>query len=545
MKKVKENKGITLVALIITVIILLILAGISLNLVIGENGIIEKSKMAGKTSTREGIRESLEMEVARSYDDDVTLDAQKLKNNIMEEFPNAKIIGDKFPIIVIIQGYAYEIDENGKVEYLGKEEELIDKTEIKVDPTENMTPELVQKVNVTVKTALRIKNDDVTLVYAWSNNENTKPEENKYKKAQLIGDAKNKTAKVASNDTEEGNYYLWLKIIIGEKEIEKKYGPYAIKDHTTLVSCTSEPSSSSAFLGGSITRNTIESVTIETSVEGHKASDDNCWDVSSNKSEKYLAWYEDKDNDGYYEVTIAGEGGVAANSDSSCLFTYIGYNGDDTTVFYGIENLDTGLVINMDSMFYGSDNVTNLDLSNFDTSNVTNMNYMLNCESLTNLNIRNFDTSNVTDMSYMFYECNNLISLDLSNFDTSNVTDMHEMFENCSSLTDLDLSNFNPNNVTDMSYMFNNCSGLTSLNLSNFDKDGGTLNREGMFNNCSRLINLDLSNSEIYKTKDIPHLMNVFNAVPSNIKIKTNSNTAKWLKEKFTKITDANIELVS
>ena len=43
-KKIKEAKGITLVALVITIIILLILAGVALSLVIGENGLIAKSK---------------------------------------------------------------------------------------------------------------------------------------------------------------------------------------------------------------------------------------------------------------------------------------------------------------------------------------------------------------------------------------------------------------------------------------------------------------------------------------------------------------------
>ena len=43
-KKIKEAKGITLVALVITIMILLILAGVALSLVIGENGLIAKSK---------------------------------------------------------------------------------------------------------------------------------------------------------------------------------------------------------------------------------------------------------------------------------------------------------------------------------------------------------------------------------------------------------------------------------------------------------------------------------------------------------------------
>ncbi len=47
-KLLKKNKGITLVALVVTIVILLILAGISINMVLGENGIITKAKKAKK-----------------------------------------------------------------------------------------------------------------------------------------------------------------------------------------------------------------------------------------------------------------------------------------------------------------------------------------------------------------------------------------------------------------------------------------------------------------------------------------------------------------
>ena len=46
MNKLKSKKGITLVALVVTIAILLILAGISLNLVLGNNGIIERAQLA-------------------------------------------------------------------------------------------------------------------------------------------------------------------------------------------------------------------------------------------------------------------------------------------------------------------------------------------------------------------------------------------------------------------------------------------------------------------------------------------------------------------
>ena len=45
-QKEKFNQGITLVALVVTIVVLLILAGVSLNLVLGENGIISKAREA-------------------------------------------------------------------------------------------------------------------------------------------------------------------------------------------------------------------------------------------------------------------------------------------------------------------------------------------------------------------------------------------------------------------------------------------------------------------------------------------------------------------
>ena len=61
-------------------------------------------------------------------------------------------------------------------------------------------------------------------------------------------------------------------------------------------------------------------------------------------------------------------------------------------------------------------------------------------------------------MSCIFCECSSLIELNLSNFNTNNVTDMGYMFYKCSSLKELNLSNFNTNNVKDMSSIFSRCS---------------------------------------------------------------------------------------
>ena len=50
------------------------------------------------------------------------------------------------------------------------------------------------------------------------------------------------------------------------------------------------------------------------------------------------------------------------------------------------------------------------------------------CSSLTNINLSNFNTKNVSDMSFMFYGCSSLTNINLSNFNIINVTNMSDMF---------------------------------------------------------------------------------------------------------------------
>ena len=95
-----------------------------------------------------------------------------------------------------------------------------------------------------------------------------------------------------------------------------------------------------------------------------------------------------------------------------------------------------------------------IDLSNFDTSKVTNMSNMFYCCEAHSLDFSTFDTSNVTDMSEMFKCCNR--TLDLSSFDTSNVTNMNGMFFKCTAQS-IDLSSFDTSKVTDMREMFKEC----------------------------------------------------------------------------------------
>ena len=169
-----------------------------------------------------------------------------------------------------------------------------------------------------------------------------------------------------------------------------------------------------------------------------------------------------------------------------------------------LSNFDTSSVTNMQNMFYNCSSLPSIDLSNFDTFAVMNMESMFNgCSSLTSLDLSSsFNTSKVTDMSFMFSYCSSLTSLDLSSFNTSAVTDMRGMFYECSKLPSIDLSNFNTSKVTDMGFMFNGCSSLTSINLSSFDTSS-VINMYYMFDGCSSLTSLDLSSLDTSKVSNM------------------------------------------
>ena len=61
----KQNKGITLIALVITIIVILILAGITIGGLTGENGVINKSIEAREDTERKDIIESAQMALIR------------------------------------------------------------------------------------------------------------------------------------------------------------------------------------------------------------------------------------------------------------------------------------------------------------------------------------------------------------------------------------------------------------------------------------------------------------------------------------------------
>ena len=71
----------------------------------------------------------------------------------------------------------------------------------------------------------------------------------------------------------------------------------------------------------------------------------------------------------------------------------------------------------------------------------------------------------------MFENCNQLQSLNLSNFNTAVVTNMEGLFQLCEQLQSLDISNFNTTLATNVKYMFNGLNSIKYINIYNIKDD--------------------------------------------------------------------------
>ena len=114
MQKIEEKKGITLIALVITIIILIILAGISISMIIGEGGLIQKAEQA-KTDTINAQAESdeklnvLEKEINKViHGEDMPVQKttiEELKNKGVFVEDNTEVVDNKGNKVVIPNGF--------------------------------------------------------------------------------------------------------------------------------------------------------------------------------------------------------------------------------------------------------------------------------------------------------------------------------------------------------------------------------------------------------------------------------------------------------
>ncbi len=196
---------------------------------------------------------------------------------------------------------------------------------------------------------------------------------------------------------------------------------------------------------------------------------------------------------------------VSEIKDMCNIFSYSNFNGD-------ISNWNTSNVTNMDYMFYEATNF-NGNIGNWNTSKVTSMEYMF-CRASNFNQILNFDTNNVTNMKKMFsyaikfnqpldFNTSNIKNMESMfhgaenfnqkiNFNTNKVTDMEGMFAYAKKINQP--LNFDTTNVTNMSCMFSNA---TNFNQALIFNTSNVTNMAFMFScttNFNQALNFDISN---------------------------------------------------
>lgn len=164
---------------------------------------------------------------------------------------------------------------------------------------------------------------------------------------------------------------------------------------------------------------------------------------------------------------------------STCSFMFVDINVSEID----LTEFDTTNIVDMDYMFLeaalgdrfslGSPtnaqaNTPDRNILTLNTEGVTSMSGMFKDCKVKHLDLNSLRTHNVTDFSDMFCSCNNLIDLNVDGFDTSNAEDFHGMFQGCIKLTQLNVKHFNVDNVLHMSCLFSKCLRLKVIDLESW-----------------------------------------------------------------------------
>ena len=130
---------------------------------------------------------------------------------------------------------------------------------------------------------------------------------------------------------------------------------------------------------------------------------------------------------------------------------------------YDMSFLKTTGNVSMYNMCNDNTSLTAITLPGSTISATTLEHTFYNCQSLATItNLTNIDTANATSMKGTFQDTKSLTSLELTHFNTSNVTTLHGMF--CGSgVKTLDLTSFDVKKVTDVGWLFNACTSLTTV----------------------------------------------------------------------------------
>ena len=115
--EINNNKrGVTLIALVVTIVVLLILAGTTIAMLRGKNGILSEAESAKVATENKGAEEKVGLAISASRAKGMgTLEVEKLKEEVENNYAGS-VIGEEFPITVTIDNKAFTVEGNGTTE---------------------------------------------------------------------------------------------------------------------------------------------------------------------------------------------------------------------------------------------------------------------------------------------------------------------------------------------------------------------------------------------------------------------------------------------
>ena len=361
MLKIKEkNQGITLIALVITIIVLLILAGVSIATLTGENGIIGKAEEARDANKIAEYKDRIELargEKALEKLGIVTLDDlidQIYKDEIVPE-GNITKIDEEMAELVTEECYIFHITG---------------------DTTEYIKKGVMPKEPPTIYASL---NEGVLSFFSTE-----------------------EAAKANGGKFYEGN--------IGEMVFERGTTGWPRPVNTPWYDDRTQVTK--VIFEDKITPNNLEYYFygLENITEIEKIENLDTKNVTSMKMTFYKCEKLSSINvSGFSTINVTNMNNLFGNCTAL------------TSIDVG--SLDTRRVKDMDGLFGECTNLRRIEnLEHLDTRNVIDMAYMFqNCNNLEQVNLSNFRTDKVVDMQCMFCNCSKLMNIDLSNFDTRNM----------------------------------------------------------------------------------------------------------------------------
>ena len=375
LKKINhEESAITLLVLVITIVILLILAGITISAVTGDNGIIRNAGQAKEETEIVNEKEIVEKATVQAMGNNKygNIEEEELQKQLDKETAEGKtkvsIIRKKYIVEFIDSQRMYRIDDSGNVyEYIYTDLPIM---ESGLDFCNRMKEYRTQIINIKVVNYVEVPEKAV--------------------KSFDVSKTKDESVMAWFVVNEENNEYYDL------------------------------------YIGGN------DGVQASENCQNMFSDMENV--ISIDLEEFYT---DNTTNFGYMFQSCKNLEKINLSNLNTSKASYMGslFASCSKLKELDISHFDTSKVTDMSAMFYGCKSLKMIDFTNIDTSNVRYMNAMFRQCELESLDLSTFDTSNVIRTDLMFYSCYNLKTIYVSDkWSNNKVTASNDMFKNCSNL---------------------------------------------------------------------------------------------------------------